>query len=276
MLDKYKLTKDDVGLAIEELINIIKKVGLENEVSLFVYGSYFDEWRKGLSDLDAIIYFWNKPPLDLSLEKNIASFQSEIRRLYENFDFIRRTDHFFSDLFVLDSLHAADGRFFTYDKEKTESFQKQNDCKLVFGDPFLHHARPVYLRHEQESELATGLHRLRNYLFFEIPRPPDTVSLGLASHLLKFFRILPRRVSIMNGDNIIKGPEALKKYPYLKNIDYSSFMEMWEKTSDIDKVEDFLKEWHAPGNTIFLDCLRCFEETLLALIKNVPMLSRHN
>ncbi len=271
MFSNYKLRKDDCRAVIEKLIEIFKETGLGDEVSFFVYGSYFDEWRDGLSDLDAILYFCHIPTEQFFRSK-IEAFQSAMRSLYEELPFAKN-EHFFADVFIQDAFHGSDGRFYIFDKEKTEGFKTQNDAKMVFGRPFLNEIRPVSLRHEQEIELAHGLHWLRNYLFFEMPKGETPESLSKARNLLKFFRILPRRVSIINDDVMTKTPDIFKKYDYLKHIDYSSLMVLWENTGDVDKLENFIKQWHEPGNTIFRDCWECFEKTLVALVKNTPMMS---
>lgn len=271
--NNYKIKKNDCRLAIKGLNEILKEIGLEKEASFFVYGSYFGKWRDGLSDLDAIIFF-NQLPINLYLTGKVKSFQSAVKKLYEKLPFTKY-ESFFDHVFILDKFHATDGRFFIFDKEKIDSFRSKEKDGLVFGQPFLDKVRAVSLRHEQEMELAMGLHSLRNYLFFEIPKGGTFETLSKAKSILKYFRILPRRVSIINGGEMNSSPDVFKQYNYLNDIDYSPFLTLWENTNDFDKLEFFIKQWYIPGNTIFKDCLECFEKTLVKMVQNTPMLSRY-
>lgn len=270
----HKTTRNDCEKVIERLLKIFSKSGLKNKISFFVYGSYFERWREGLSDLDAMIYFSFKDPLKCLSQANVSELQAAVRDIYKEFPFTK-TGHFFADVFILDELHGTDGRFFIFDKEKIDGFKTQADAKLMLGQPFLNKLKPVSLRHEQEIELAHGLHNLRNYLFFEIPRGATPESLSKARGILKYFGILPRRVSIINGGPMIKTPDVFKKYDYLKRIDYAPFMDFWENTSNPNKLEIFIKKWHKPNSDVFRKCLECFEKTLIALVKNTQMLSRY-
>lgn len=269
-----KLTQKDCEVVVERLVTAIEQAGFGNEASFFIYGSYFNRWRDGLSDLDGIFYFSKKSPLDPSQFSKIEAFQSALRDIYKEFSFTR-IGHFFADVFIQDKFHGSDGRFYIFDKEKTDGFKMEEDTGLIFGEPFLGDIKPVNLRHEQEIELAHGLHNLRNYLFFEIPRDVVPESLSKARSILKYFRILPRRVSIINGGPMKSTPDVLGEYDYLKHINYAPFMNLWKNTNEIDKLENFIKQWNESSNTIFRDCMECFEKTLVALVENAPMLSKY-
>lgn len=270
-MDRYEVTKDDCTLVINELIKIFEKTGLDKNVSLLVYGSYFDSWRKGLSDIDAILYFNNEIPF-YCLNKEVDLFQKEINVLYDKLPFTREC-HFFEDIFIIDKFHALDGRFLFHDKEKIEGFKKQADARLVYGREFLNEFNPVELRNEQEQELAWGLCRLRYYLFFEIPKPTSDCDFNHFKHMLKFLKILPRRISLINGGPMDKTLNVFKHYEYLWNINYSPYIELWEETSSLSRLEEYFKKCHEKESATFRDCLKCFEQTLEAVVQNCTMLS---
>lgn len=280
----YKVTRNDCSLVIEELIRIFKTAGLENEISLLVYGSYFEVWNNGMSDLDAMIYF-SQIPLGPPMRSKIQTLQSEIGRLYKKFKFLKN-GHFFADVFVLDSLHGSDGRFMIFDQGFIDRIligraqgikihtETQTKHSVLFGRDFVEDLNPVSLRHQDEFELAIGLCKLRNYLFFEIPR--QEVDLNYAKDIImKFFKILPRTVAIIIREPLINTPEVLKSLrDYFEDIDFAPLVNLWHKMKSRKLQEEYIRSWHKYGNSNFLKCLECYEKVLKKLVQHESMRSR--
>lgn len=267
----HKITREDGDFIINRLVKILNKTGLGQEVDFAAYGSYFENWRDGLSDIDGIFCFSKRPPLHSDLEQKIKAFQAEIAILYEDLPFLK-LDIYLYDIFILDQFNGQDGRFMMFDADWMETFWKYSARQIVHGSySFLRNLNPVSFRNQNEFELALGLHKLRNYLFFEIPRLPSEMLLPYAKSVLKFFKVLPRATTIITHMPMAKNLSALEQI--FKNIDYSSLRKLWGKTSDYDMLDDYLREWHEPGNDSFIDCLKCFEATLEELVKNYPMRS---
>jgi len=281
----YKITRKDCTLIIEELIKIFKKAGLDNEVSMLVYGTYYTVWRDGMSDFDAMIYF-SRPLLDLSLRSKIQTLQSEISRLYKKFKFLKN-GHFFADVFILDSFHGSDGRFMIFDQGFIDRIligrsqgikihtETQTKHSIVFGSDFTENLNPVYLRHQDEFELAIGLCKLRNYLLFEIPKPQSHADLVYAKDAMKFFKILPRNTAIIIGEPLSRTIQELRALRnYFDNVDFGPLMHLEQKTKDKKSQEKYILGWHRRGNSDFIECLECYESILEKLVKKEPMRSR--
>lgn len=267
----HKITCEDGGFIINRLVKILNKTGLGQEVDFAVYGSYFETWHDGLSDVDGIFYFTKRPPLHPDLEQKIKAFQAEIAILYKDLPFLKSNLYLY-DIFILDPLNGRDGRFMMFDSDWMEAFWKYSSWQIAHGsDSFLRNLNPVSFRNQNEFELALGLHKLRNYLFFEIPRLPSEMLLPYAKSVLKFFKVLPRVTTLIAHRPMAKNLSALEQI--FQDIDYGPLRKLWDKTSDYDLLDAYLREWHEPGNNSFIDCLKCFEATLTELVKNYPMRS---
>lgn len=276
----YKITKDNCAAVISELIKSFISAELEGQVSLLVYGSYFSKWRDGVSDLDAMVYF-HKTSLYETLLHKIALLQEKVGLIYKKFEFLK-TGHFFSDVFVLDRLHGTDGRFLIYDKGFIDrmlfdrvrgakiQITTQTKYSVLFGDNFISELNPVSLRHQDEYDLTLALCKLRNYLFFEIPKGPAKMDFTLAKEMVKCFKILPRNISIILGEKMVTTPNALKSLRnYFMAINYEPLENLWEKNNDSDFQEEYLESWHEHNNVTFVKCLICYEETLQQLVANL-------
>ncbi len=259
----HKITKQDCRFMIDFLVSALKKSGLGDEVDFVAYGSYFETWREGLSDLDGIFYFSKQPPLHPHIRPNIEAFQAQIALLYEELPFLKASQHLY-DIFVFDSFHGHDGRFIMFDKDWIEAFWRYSAWQLMHGRMFVNKLKPVNWRNQNEFELAFGLHKLRNYLLFEIPRSPSDMLMPCAKSVSHFFKVLPRVATLITNRPMAKSLSELEQV--FEEIDYSPFHELWEKTSNYDSQEAYFKQWHEPGNTAFVRCLECFESTLTALV----------
>lgn len=266
----HKITREDARFIIDYLIRALHEAELARDADFVVYGSYFEKWREGLSDVDGIFYFSDLPILNPSLRPKIQAFQSKIALLYDQLPFLKQ-GHFLYDIFILDSFHGKDGRFMIFDKDWINAFWKDTAYEFMHGSRFINNLNPVLLRNQNEFELACGLHKLRNYLFFEIPRLPSEMSLFCTKDILKSLKVLPRVSTLIIGKPMAKNPQALTDY--FKGIDFNPLFNLWEKTSNHESLECYLKEWHEPGSKTFIDCLECFELTLTELVKNFPMRS---
>lgn len=281
----YKVTRNDCSLVIEELIRIFKTAGLDSEVSLLVYGTYYTVWRDGMSDLDAMIYF-SHPLLDLSLRSKIQTLQSEIGQLYKKFKFLKNS-HFFTDVFILDSFHCSDGRFMIFDQGFIDRIligraqgikihtETQTKHSIVFGPDFVENLNPVSLRHQDEFEMAIGLWKLRNYLLFEIPKPQSHVDLSYAKDVMKFFKILPRNTAIIIGEPLARTMQELRTLRnYFDDVNFGPLIHLEQKTRNKKSQEKYILGWHRRGNSDFIECLKCYEGILEKLVKKEPMRSR--
>lgn len=266
----HKITREDCKFMIDFLARALRESGFGKVVDFIAYGSYYETWRDGLSDLDGIFYFSGFSPINQSLRPQIRAFQKQVALLYKKMPFLKPGSCLY-DIFILDSWHSRDGRFIMFDKEWVDVFWKYTAWELIHGTMFMDGLNPVSLRNQNEFELALGLHLLRNYLFFEIPRPPQEMSLAYAKGILKSFRVLPRVATFITGKPMARSPYVLSRY--FKEIDYSSFNILWSSTVDLESQEVYLKKWHEPGNDTFIECLECFELTLAELVKNYPMKS---
>ena len=266
----HRITKKDCSFMIDFIVSALKKSGLANEVDFIVYGSYFETWRNGLSDLDGIFYFSKRAPLDPDLRPKIKEFQGQITLLYEELPFLKAGQYLY-DIFVFDSFHGSDGRFIMFDTDWINAFWQRASWRLVHGQMFMNKLKPVIWRNQNEFELALGLHKLRNYLLFEIPRSPVDILMPCAIDVSKFFKVLPRVATLITNKPMAKSLGELERI--FKNIDYSPFRELWEKTSNCDSQEAYFRRWHEPGNTAFIRCLECFEATLNSLVLHSHMRS---
>lgn len=268
----HKITRQDCREIVGYLAEALKKSGLGDEVDFIVYGSYLETWRDGVSDLDGIFYFRTRSPLHPSIRPHISTFQTLIALLYEQMPFLEPGKYIY-DLFILDSFHGADGRFVIFDKEFIGNFRRWRPWELVHGSCFFDQLRPVSFRNQNEFELAVGLHKLRNYLLFEIPHSPSAMSPAYAKAVLHFLKVLPMDVAINANEPGTKDPSVLERM--FAHIDYRPLQELRRCTADPDAQEACLKAWHEPGNTQFIDCVSCYELTLNELVSRFPMQSRH-
>jgi hypothetical protein len=221
-----------------------------------------------LSDLDAIMYFpMHESPLHPELTEPLKIFHSLMAVLYDQMPFLKPGD--LADVFIIDDFHGQDGRFMMFDRDWTDAFHNYSKWKPEIGSAeFMTRMSPVNLRNQNEFELALGLHLLRAYLFFEIPRGPDKMSIPYAKGIAKFFKVLPRTASIITHNPMVKSPQKL--LPIFPQIDFSALNEFWVKMSDCDTEEAYLKSWHEPENPTFINCLECFEAVLADLVNNHP------
>ena len=259
----HRITKKDCCFMIDFIIGALKKSGLANEVDFIVYGSYFEIWRDGLSDLDGIFYFSKHSPLHPDLRPKIKEFQSQITLLYKELPFLKAGQYLY-DIFVFDSFHGNDGRFLMFDADWINAFWQRTSWRLVHGQMFMDKLKPVMWRNQNEFELALGLHKLRNYLLFEIPRSPSDMLMSYAISVSKFFKVLPRVATLITNKPMAKSLSELEQI--FEDIDYSPFRELWEKTSNCDTQKTYFRRWHEPGDTTFIRCLECFEATLISLV----------
>lgn len=267
----HRATRNDCGKIILDLVKILYKSGLTGNVDFIAYGSYFEKWRNGLSDLDGMFYF-SKLPLDPSLRKSIGLFQKEIAVLYQEMPFLK-PGQFLYDIFILDPFHGHDGRFIVFDRDWIEVFWKYTKWKIIHGKIFVSELNPVAFRNQNEFELALGLHKLRNYWLFEIPRAPSEMSLIYAANIIKFFKVLPRTATIITGRPMAQEPQPLETY--FPNINFEPLIKLFEETETCESQDAYLQKWHEPGNHSFIECLLCFEDTLIELVKNFPMKSKY-
>jgi len=271
------MTRNECKAVIEGLIDIFKKSGLENEVSFLIYGSYFSNWRPGLSDLDGIIYFQHHWPT--WAPERIKLFQDGVKRLHLLFPFTLGAG-FFDDVYVVDGVHGADGRFFIFDKgfmvfnpDQHHFFGTETNHQIVFGRDFIQDIRPnlMELRYLSEWEIAWDLQFLRNFMLFEIPRLP---SLDAVTKVMKPFKKFPRLLKILLNEPMIKKPCPLNELrPWLSDIDFSPLEELWRQTAEIDSLVQYLSRWLDSEDPCFMACLECYEKTLSRVIKHVPMRS---
>jgi len=267
----HKITRKDCCFMIDFIIDALKKSGLADEVDFIVYGSYFEKWRDGLSDLDGIFYFSKRAPLHPDLRPKIEIFQAQITLLYEKLPFLKASQYLY-DIFVFDFFHGTDGRFLMFDADWINAFGQHTSWQLIHGQMFMNELRPVTWRNQNEFELALGLHKLRNYLLFEIPRLPADMLMPCAKSVSHFFKVLPRVATLIIDKPMAKSLEELEII--FEDIDYGAFREFWKETSDCDSQEAYFRRWHEPGNTSFIRCLECFEATLISLVSHYQRRSK--
>ena len=266
----HNATREDCGKVIFDLVKILHRSNLIKDIDFIVYGSYFEKWQDGLSDLDGMFYFHSKLPLDL--REKIGIFQNEISILYKEMPFIK-PGQFLYDIFILDPLHGKDGRFMVFDEDWIKTFWEHTAWELIKGEVFVENLNPVAFRNQNEFELALGLHKLRNYWLFEIPRGPAEMSVAYAAGVLKFFKVLPRTTTIITGRPMAQEPKPLEKY--FKSINFEPLVKLFEETATYESQKIYLRKWHEPQNS-FIECLECFEATLIELVKNYPMRSAYS
>lgn len=279
MSKHHPVSRKDCETVIKKLTDIFEKSGLLDEISFLVYGSYLGGWRDGVSDLDGIIYFHKHLPFDAAIRPKILTFQKEVSKLYEEIDFLKE-GRFFADIHVLDYLHASDGRFLVFDKyfvplnpDKAAGFGKEVGRKMFFGSDFIDSINPnlFLLINSKEKALATSLHKLRNYFFFELSKTVSEVSASFQKDIVKSLKILPRCVKFLLDEESVVSPENLNNVRiWLKDIDYSYLARFFDAYSNPETLNDFFDEWHQPGNQTFVGALECFEKTLERMVKNVP------
>lgn len=281
-MSEYQVTKADCALIINDLAGIFKKTGLENEISLMIYGSCLGRWKNGLSDLDALVYFERHLPVDFAIRTEILEAQKEIRKLYETYHFIK--PEFFADIFIVDLFHAEDGRFMVLDKNflpfnpnQSFLFGDRINHKIIMGNNFVPSLEPriLSLRDSKEFELAMGLHKLRNYLFFSIPIRIDNVTIHEALNLIKPFKVLGPGIKMLLGEPLIETPYKLSHLrEYFGNIDEQPISYLLKNASSPDSLKNIVLNWHQPGNTHFLECLECYEKILVQIVLNEPKKSQ--
>lgn len=268
-----EFTQEDCRLLIDSLVKIFKKSGFDQEVDFLVYGSYFENWRDGLSDLDATLYFSQLPPTHPANLPKIKKFQGEMAKLFEELPYLKR-GNYFADVFIFDCLHAADGRFVIHDRYFVKSLFADVPYKVMHGSLCMHNWNLISLRHQYELWLGFGLHRLRNYLLFEIPLSPDVMSITRAKEVLKFFRVLPRMVTLLLDRPMAKCLGDLTDIDLFNSVDFTPYVELWNKTLTRLTTDNYLHEWHEPNNDSFVKCWECYEKALMILVERVPMKSQ--
>lgn len=265
----HRITKEDCQRVLNHLVKTLITTGLESEIDFLVYGSFYDVWRDGLSDLDGIFYFKQHSPADPVLHKHILFFQSEMHRLYKEMPFLETG--FLTDIFIIDFFHSSDGRFvFPLDKDWIEVFWKYTRFKFVHGSEFINSVTTVSLRNQNEMELAIGLSKLRNYLLFELPRSVETMSMAYAKEIIKFFKVLPRTTTIILDQPMLRQPDNLNStWAHFQHIDFEPLVKLCRLTATYDDTINYLQFWHTTeGRQHFLECLRCFEKVLEALVSH--------
>lgn len=268
------ITKQVAERVLDFLLESLFKAKLDKEVDFLVYGSIYGNWHDDLSDLDGVMFFKNYSPIDPMLKEGLSYFQERIKKLYDNFPDIKTG--FLTDIFVVDGFHGQDGRFvFPFDNDWVRVFWKNTKYTFVHGARFISSVKTVFLRNQNEFELAVGLNALRNYLLFELPRTPETMSLFHAKSILKFLKVLPRTSTIILELPVSHQPSELNKvWKHFSQIDFSSLISMSHQTTEYFDTIRYLKSWHTDsGKKHFIDCLYCFEQTLKALVQHAPMRS---
>lgn len=269
------LTVHTAERVLDYLIESLFKAGLDKEVDFLVYGSIYGDWRDGLSDLDGVMFFKNHSPTDAVLRESLNELQKRIKKLYTGFPNIKTG--FLTDIFVVDGFHSQDGRFvFPFDDDWVRVFWKDTLFKFIHGSRFVDSIKTVSLRNQNEFELAMGLSVLRNYLLFELPRTPETMSISYAKNILKFFKVLPRTSTIILGLPMSRQPNDLNNaWGHFSQIDFSPLISMSQQTAEYSGTIQYLKLWHTnSGRKHFTECLYCFEQTLKALVHHAPMRSK--
>lgn len=270
----YKITIKDCKNAVRELTELLAKILPPSSFDLIVYGSYATgNWRDGLSDMDAILYFNEGPFHQLTL-RQIREIQLGVMNIYEKSSFLREAD-FFVDTFVVDKLHGGDGRFMIYDEDFVQRLLVVNkNYSVAWGGNFLSSLSPVRLRHQEEFQMAMYLQEIRKFLLFKIPWLFFQDTRPEVPEVYKFFKTLPRFVHIILGEpinSIKEGLDALAER--FHNIDYTPLYKLREAEKDYNSLQGYLRSWYAPCNPDFIVCWLCYEQTLAALVAETPMRS---
>lgn len=270
---RYKITRRDCEMVLQGTVSILKKIFHADNFGMLAYGGYAGKWANGLSDLDAMLYFKHILLSSAIFVNRVQKFQLEMARLFEEINFLR-TSNFFADVFIFDKMHGCDGRFLCLDKGFIERLLVINkNYEMIHGKFFLGDLDPVSLRQQEEFDLSVGLHKIRNYLFFEIPRLTNQQPVPQTKDVFKFLKVLPRSASIVLGKPINPIKEGLDFLSELfPIIDYAPLYQLYYASINCEALDAYLTSWHKPENRIFIDCWRCYETTLYMMLK-YPMKS---
>lgn len=271
----FPVTKDDCRKIIDALIAIVQMSFPDTPFSFMAYGSYLRKWRVGLSDLDGIIYFHESPFSEIATSPALERLRLRMRVLYQEMPFLKASG-FLADVRILDRFHGRDGRFVVHDADSFRMFLVPGRYAIVHGNDFVPSLRPMSLYNLDEFDLASGLQCLRKYLFFELPKTGGDISINERKNALKFLRTLPRIVSKIlekPADPIYEGLDLLSRH--FPGIDYQPLRDLDTIAQDYDQLENFLTSWHGSGAESFINCWRCHEKTLEALVAAMPAKSQH-
>lgn len=265
-------TREDCRAMLEALLTVLARLFPDQTVDCLVYGAYLRDWRIGLSDLDAMIYFADGSLCRLLDDAKITKWQAAMAGLYRRFAFLANPD-FLEDVFIMDRTHGQDGRFMVHDADSFNMFLA-NHSQVLLGVKFFGQLRPMTLRNQDELYLANGLHLLRQFLLFEVPRGKDILPVKI-KEAAKFLRVLPRIASKILNEPADPIPEALnllkRKFP---EINYRPLEEFWRQSQNYQLVQRFQANWHLSGHPAFINCWRCYELTLEAIVRDFPSKSR--
>ncbi len=274
-MNKSKFTKKDCEKAISRIVKIFGKSLGDSSFSFMVYGSYINTWRNGMSDIDGIIYFKKTSFLKILSDKNLKKIHLNLRNLYKKIPF-SKTPGFLSDIRVLDSIHGSDGRFMIHDSLSFKTLLTPDKVLMIHGNNFTKDLNPVSLFNLDEFNLAMGLQSLRNYLIFELAKTKTEASKGADENALKTLRVLPRIATKMLGESsysISDGLDTLQRH--FPKINYQPLRDINNIVEDYAKLDKYLASWHDTGVESFINCWRCYEETLISLMTTLPMLGKH-
>jgi hypothetical protein len=277
MAEYFLATKNDCERVIESLISIIEESFPKLKFSFMVYGSYLREWRIGLSDLDGIIYFHESPFSEIVNSSSFKKLRLLMSALYSDMPFLKNTG-FLSDVRILDQLHGRDGRFMIHDATSFKMFLTPGNYAIVHGEDFIPKLNPMSLFNFDEFDLASAMQCLRKYLFFELPKKGEYISIIERKNAFKFFRTLPRITSKLLGEPIDSIPEAINLLcHYFPNIDYEVLREMDYFAQHFWELEELLNSWHYGdrGFGMFILGWLCHEQTLEALVNSMPAKGQH-
>lgn len=273
-LERKVVSGTDYQKAVETVRSVMEDTAGE-KVSFLVYGSFLDDrLMPGVSDIDMVLFFWDRFVLDTNLLRTIG------KELRNRFSCLRFDVGWFFDGSVIDLGTAEDGRFIPHNDNFSKIFEaRDGDARLVYGKQFVQFMNPVTLVDPVEARIAYNLQSLRLYLLFGRCNYKWINGTNPFRELKVFqqIRSLGRKVmQLVDHGNISLAKDKNKSYQAMKHffpaVDFAPLDDVETIFQNRDKVVDVLMN----GQTLDLlfGSLECYEQMVQQIVKTLPMRSK--
>lgn len=268
-LNRKVMMREHYQNTIDAIAGVLQREA-GDRVSFLIYGSTLDDRLiPGLSDIDAVLFFWNDYVLDSAL---LARLGEKMRNA---FSFLHPDSSSLLDVAIIDAGHARDGRFIPYNDNFAKVFDPENgDSKVVHGKNFIDILRPVELIDPIEARLAFNLQTLRIYLLFGRCnfKAVNGVNPIRELHVLQQVRSIARKVVMLVSPDMKLAKSkcdclrALKEY--LPDVSLEPLFEIENLFENREAVIDIL--FNGDAMPFLVRSLECYENILRYIVEKFP------
>lgn len=272
-LERKVMRAEEYQQAVDIVTQTLKSVAGKH-ASLLVYGSFLDDrLMPGVSDIDMVLFFWDKFVLPPDLMRNLSH---EFR---DRFSRLRFDTGWFFDASVVDVGNAQDGRFIPHNDNFSKIFDaKSGDGRLLCGKEFVSAMNPVTLVDPVEARIAYNLQTLRLYLLFGRCNAKWVSGVNPYRELKVFqqVRSLGRKVmQLVDPGNVALAKDKKASFVAMKRafpaIDFSGLDAIEVLFQDKNGLVDTLMSGETFG--LLLSSLTCYEKMVQRIVETMPMWS---